>query len=178
MTTPVYEYVLQKTDFLHAQKLYRRNRPKAAWSYWIYVWVCPALGWLAIALTLVGLTTNNPNLVTLVAPFAVGGLVFVIFVPIHRWFQLRRAWRSCVPTSLRGKPVTLQFDETQLISAIPGRSEGRFFWTAVLDFVEDKQLALIFVREKYFLFIPKSALAESVWDQIGLYAPKERRRLD
>ncbi len=178
MDTPVYEYVLLKQDFLNAQKLFRRSRPKAAISYWLYFWVCPILGCVAIGITLFGLAAKRPHLVTLVVPFAVGGLVFAIFVPVHRWYQLRRAWNNCVPASLRGKPVTFQFDDTQLISTVPGRSEGRFFWSAVLDLAEDSQLALLFVREKNFLFIPKTALTAEAWDRVRLYAPKERRRLE
>lgn len=178
MEAPIYEYVLTKPDFLHAQKLFRSHRKWSAVAYWFWIWLLPGIGALLALAAVYAWATHNSILLAPLAPAAGGGLWIAIFIPLTRWFQLRKAWRNSVPKALEGKPVTLQFDDEQIISTIPGRSEGRFFWSAILDFIEDDRLALLYVREKLFLYIPKAALPDSAWQRMRELTPKERRRLN
>jgi len=60
----------------------------------------------------------------------------------------------------------LEVTPEQVISAIPNRSEGRFFWSAIQDYAEDDKIALLFIQKKKFLFIPKHALPDAAWREL------------
>jgi hypothetical protein len=62
--------------------------------------------------------------------------------------------------------VVLELTPTELISRIPDRSEGRFLRKAVLKFVEDDQVALIFMGPTKFLLIPKRFIPLDEWPQV------------
>ena len=166
METPVYQYVLRKEDFLDAQRLYRKHNRRAALSYYLWIWIVPVLGLCLVLAYSAAVITRRADLMQQLMPAAAAGAWFAIFVPIMRWWQIRKLWKASLDPVADGKPVTLQFDNEQLISAIPGKSEGRFFWTALVDYAEDDRLTMLFIRKKRFLYIPKHALPESAWAQI------------
>ena len=150
MDTPVYPYLLQKEHLLHAQKLYRKHHPRAALSYYLWIWIVPLLGVCLVLAYIAAVVTRREDLIRQLGPAAALGAWLAVFIPAMRWWQIRKLWKASLDRVADGKPVTLQFDNEQLISAIPGKSEGRFFWTAILDFAEDDHLALIFIRKKNF----------------------------
>ena len=177
MDTPVHEYTATKRDFMDAQRLHRKNRPWAAVNYWLW-WVgVPAacvLYALAVAVhwQLRSRTVGGGEIV--VAGFA---LYFAVLLLFGRWWQIRKLWNQAQPKKYRGKPVTLQFDEAMIISARPGDSEGRFYWTAIEDYAEDERLAIVYVRRKLFLFIPKRAMDEPEWARLRTLAlPHKEKR--
>jgi hypothetical protein len=77
-----------------------------------------------------------------------------------------------VPPNTSGKEmkvethVTLEFNTEQFIITFPGKSEGRYFWSAIQDFAEDGKIALVFIQKKRFIFIPKHALPETAWFEL------------
>ena len=166
MDTPVYQYVLRKTDFLDAQRLYRKHSLRAALSHYLWIWAVPISGLCVVLATLAAVITPREDLIRELGPAAAVGAWFALFIPTMRWWQIRKLWKASLDAGADGKPVTLQFDNEQLISAIPGKSEGRFFWTALVDYAEDDRLAMLFIRKKHFLYVPKYALPETAWAQI------------
>ena len=175
MDTPIYHYVLRKEDFLDAQKLYRKHHLRAALSYYFWIWTIPIAGFCLVLALLAAVINRREDLIRQLAPAAAFGAWIAIFVPAMRWWQVRKLWKASLDTGAAGKPVTLQFDGEQLISAIPGKSEGRFFWTALVDFAEDERLVLLFIRKKNFLYIPKYALPEPAFAQIRELATARSR---
>jgi hypothetical protein len=174
MDTPVYQYVLQKQDFINAQHLYLRHNRRAALSYYFWIWLVPILGVVIFLIAATAYLLHQEVLFHQIAPLAGMGIWFAIFIPLMRWFNIRKLWKASVETIDGGKPVSLQFDNEQISSSIPGKSEGRFYWNAILDFAEDDRVAMIFVRAKNFLYIPKNALPEEAWTQIRALAPRKK----
>ncbi len=177
MNTPVHEYISTKQDFVDAQRLHRKNRPRAAANYWLWYAVIP----IASALYLIYFAVRwftHPRAVTGNAIFwAAVALYLAVVLTFARWWQMRKLWNQAQPAKYRGKPVTFQFDPEMVISARPGESEGRFYWSAIEDYAEDDRLALIYVRHKLFLFIPKRAMDESEWERLrALALPHKAKR--
>jgi hypothetical protein len=168
----LYEYVLKYQDFKDSQKLYLRHRRGAAVFYYLWVWILPIAGLLATIPFIYGLLGFRSDWMAPFAGFAAGGLWFALFIPLMQFYGKRRCWKQLIPANTPGKPmkigipVTLDFNDEQLISTIPGRSEGRFFWSAILDFAEDEKVALLFIQKKKFLFVPKTALPETGWAEL------------
>ena len=174
MDTPVYQYVLQKQDFINAQQLYLRHNRGAALSYYFWIWLVPILGVVIFLITVTAYFLQNNVLFHQLVPMAGAGIWLAIFIPLMRWLNIRKLWKASVETIDGGKPVSLQFDDEQIVSAIPGKSEGRFYWNAILDFAENDQIAMLFIRKKHFLYIPKNALPEEAWAQIRALAPRKK----
>lgn len=174
MDTPVYQYVLQKKDFLNAQHLCLRHNRRASLSYYFWIWLVPILGVVSLLITVTAHFLGQEALFRMLVPVAAMGTWFAIFLPAMRWWSIRKGWKSSAETIDGGKPVSLQFNDEQVISSIPGKSEGRFFWNAILDFAEDERIALLFIRKKQFLYIPKTALPEEAWAQIRALAPRKK----
>lgn len=168
-----YDYVLRFDDFQNSQRLYLRHRRSAALVYYGYVWLLPIAGILAFAMFIATLLGFHPELRAAFAGFGAAGLWFAIFIPIMQFFGRRRCWKRMLPVGIKGKttkaeiPVNLEFNNEQLISVLPGKSEGRFYWPAIVDFAEDERIALVFVNnKKKFLLIPKRALPAEAWDEL------------
>jgi hypothetical protein len=162
-----FEYVLTYRDYIDAQKLYIRHRRMAAVKYYLWIWVVPIFGLCATIPFLHGLITHSTSeFMGAYAGVAAGGAWFVLFIPLMRWYSLRRCWKAMIPRERRGKPVMLEFTDDMVISAIPGQSEGRFFWTAIQDFAQDERITLIYVRKKNFLFVPTQAVPPEHWTTV------------
>jgi len=71
-----------------------------------------------------------------------------------------------MPSEIRDQPVTLEFTADQVISAIPEKSEGRFFWSAIQDFAQDDRITLIYVQQKRFIFVPTHAVPDTEWARV------------
>ena len=170
MHTPVHEYLVTKSDFLDAQRLHRRNRPWTALNYWTFHVVVPIVGAICALYTGWLWIQGGSRAAGAWIPPGVLGLYFAILPPLVRWNQIRRLWNNAQPKKYRDRPIQLQFDEEQVISSRPGESEGRFFWNAFEDYVEDEKLALLYVRRKLFLFIPRRAMPEDEWQRFRALA--------
>ena len=62
-----------------------------------------------------------------------------------------------------------------LISRRPCLSEGRFQRAGILAFVEDEHIALLFVRKKLFLPVPRRALNAEGWAELRLWLGDKAR---
>ena len=163
----VYEYVTTYQTYMDAQRLYLRHRPWAAARYYLFVWALPIGGLFATVPFLLGLLTHDrSDSMATYAGIAAAGAWFALFIPLTRWFSVRRAWRSTVPKEREGNPVTIEFTADEVISTIPGQSQGRFFWPAILDFAQNDRITLLFIRKKLFLFIPTPAIPPEQWTEV------------
>jgi len=158
-------------DYLDAQKLYRKHRWKAAVSYYAFIWALPILGLLAGFPLLATFLGYHSPLTRSFAPISGVGLWFAIYIPLMRIYSIRKCWRLLLPEHMKKSTkseiaVALEMTPEQLISVIPGKSEGRFFWPGILDFAEDDKLALIFIKRKLFIFVPHRAMDEAGWSEL------------
>ena len=165
----VYEYVLTFQDYRNAQRLYLRHRKMAAIYFYFWIWVLPISGLLVGILFAIAMLSGRTEGMAAYAGLAAGGVWLACFIPTMQWYGRRKIWKQLIPPEIETRSaktaisVSLEFNESQLISTIPGRSEGRFFWPAILDFAENDQVAILFIHKKQFLFVPKRALPEFAW---------------
>lgn len=60
-------------------------------------------------------------------------------------------------------PIEFEITDEELISRIPGTSEGRFRRNGIHKFVENEKVALLYVAKLRFLILPKRALNDEQW---------------
>jgi hypothetical protein len=153
------KYTITYADYKAANRLYLRHRPWAGIGYILTIWIFPIFGacFLAWSLWLRAHDMDVP-LHDPAGMFLVAWLAFVF--PLARWLQLRRCYRTLFP---KGAPkvACLTVNDEQVISAIPDRSEGRFYWRAIQDHAENKNGMILFVQKKRFLVVPHHALNEA-----------------
>ena len=175
MNTPVYEYVSSQQEYVDAQRLHRRNRRSAALRYYLVFWLVPLLSVLFLLFTV---TTWTAKGMDATQPFfSVAGLALylVLFLTFALWRAKQKAWKTTQDRRPNNEPLTVQFDKLQIISAIPGVSNGRFFGSAFKDYAEDEHITLIYPRPKLFLFLPKRAMPASEWDRLRIYALPQKK---
>jgi hypothetical protein len=164
-----FEYEVTYANCLDAQRLYRRHRWTQAVVFGLFCCVLPLVGVLfclpLLAFIVFGYESSLVDISRNLAPL--GFLFVVIWLVVMSSY--RRYWKKIIPESERKPstktkiPVALELTEDQLISILPDRSEGRFMWAALPDFAEDEKIALVFVKKKQFIFIPKRAIPEEAW---------------
>ena len=176
MDTPTYEYLVTKQDYNDAERLHRRNRPRAAVVYYVFFWLLPCVSAAYLLYTLIVFGLGGWRAVERHLAEASLALYLAILLPFAFWNAKRRAWNTLQPKKYAGRPVTFQFDGEQLISARPGVSDGRFYWTAIEDFAEDDRMALIYPRPKLFVIVPKRAMPEEAWQRLRAFAVPQKRR--
>jgi hypothetical protein len=169
-----YEYTLTYRDYLDAQKLHRHNRWKAALSYCVWIWVLPILGLLTGLAWAASSFDSAPDWVSNVAAFAGAGLWLAFFIPAMRLYSIRKCWKRLLPESAKKSvrtdiSVALEMTSDQIIVVLPGTAEGRYFWSAIVDYAEDERLALVYIKKKNFLFIPRRAMDEAGWAELRFH---------
>ena len=165
-----HEYVMSFEDFRNAQNLYFRHRRAAGIRLRLWLYGLPAL---AVALVIADVYLRRSRDPDAYDPL-LGAVVFFVILSVwvigsRRW-QLRRCFKRILPPGQAKEAlVQFDFDDQGVVSSIPGRSEGRFFWAGILDYVEDDEMALLFVRKKNFLFVPKRAMDDPAWERLRAY---------
>ena len=159
------EYAIELADYKAAQRLYLKHRP---WSMVLYVllqWVLPGVAVCFVAWSFWLWVTLQFHTLAIVGGVTAGLLWMSIVFLVSRWWSLRRGYRNICPKGI-ARRTRLTVDEQLVISGIPGESEGRFYWKAIHDYAENEELALLFVRKKLFLMVPRRALDEAQWAQL------------
>jgi hypothetical protein len=162
------EYITTFADYKAAQKLYLRHRPSARRRFLGWMYGLPIITLLLVVATWHESGLENSEGFGLAAWLTFCAAMATLFVVVLRPWNLRRCFRKMRKASgLTGDtPTRFTFDANGVVSAVPNRSEGRFFWTAIEDFAEDSSIALLFIGKKRFLFVPKRAMNEPEWEAL------------
>jgi YcxB-like protein len=59
--------------------------------------------------------------------------------------------------------VRLTANDSELLVAVPGRSESRLNWNAIDDIAESGEVRLLFVGKTRFIIVPSRAVKEVQW---------------
>ena len=156
-------YTTSYADFMDAQRLHLRRSPKIAILFWLFFRIFPVI---AIALS-IWLWLDKPPLKNMVLGCLVFSTIGVglwgLVMAAMRPFNMRRIYKRMKNGRSDSEPIELEITEGQLISRIPGRSEGRFLPSAILRFEEDERVALLYVTPRLFLSLPKRVLGDAQW---------------
>jgi YcxB-like protein len=165
-----HSYELTYRDFIDAQRLHRKQRTFAQVSFIFWIFVMPAISFGMVIWVFWIYISGERALFFQLLPIAAWlGAVSIIVLGM-RPYTLRKIYRRSLPEGVKGAiPVNFSFGEEGVLSAIPGRSEGKFFWNSIVNYAENDKLALLYVKKKLFLYIPKRAMPEDEWQQLRAY---------
>lgn len=157
------EYKFTLKDMRDASRLYTKRRRFGRARYLLSIFGIPGLVFSLWLITRVfsgakAASSSLPGVIFLI-------IFFCVVIPALREFTLRQRFSAMFPP---GVPHVAQFsfDSEQIVSAIPGRSEGRIQWTTLVTFAEDQQLALFYLTKTTYVVVPKRAFPESVWAEL------------
>jgi hypothetical protein len=148
------EYILTIETYKAAQILHRKQKL----SRQLTVWVWPSLAILALLGTVVFSITHHRELVVDSAAAAAGALFLTIWMPVGRWYNLRKCFKQLFPPARTNRSSFLVIDEEQIVSAVPGVSESRILWRGILFFAQDRKVTMLYTSESRFLFFPTDVL--------------------
>lgn len=154
------EWVLEYQDYLAAQNLFNRSSFWRRISIFTLKWLLPAIA-IIIALLLV---EKNGWSFALENGWSV--LLFGFMFRFIYWLSLRKGYKRIFLNGDSTKPVYMEINDEQILSGIPGSSEGKFFWPTVLKFSEDEQIVLLYLSKRLFLIIPKNKIAPAEWSEM------------
>lgn len=153
------EYTLTFSDYKSAQRLCRRQtlRRRLAFIFWnIAVPILAVIGLVAfIFFDLFSITSYAAILFGVECAL----LWIAIYNPIARYYKMRKCFKQLFPPTRTDRSSTLEINDDHLLSRIPGVSEGKFFWNAIVDFAQDDRITLIYVAKNRFLFVPTAAMS-------------------
>jgi uncharacterized membrane protein YhdT len=162
-----FEYISTFGDYKAAQDLYLRHRKAARFRFLFWMIGLPVGTVILWCLAVYDARHYSSQSFELASWLAFCCTALMIWVVLLRPWTLRRCFKKM--KRLGGisneNPVRFTFDDAGVTSTVVGRSEARFFWSAIQGFAEDASIALIFISEKRFLFIPKRAMDDVGWDQ-------------
>jgi hypothetical protein len=151
------EYTLTLADYDAALQLHRRQNLTRQVS-WIFMYrVLPTVGFLILAWALIaglalksGFTQNPP--VTLFFPF-----IFLLLPLINRNL-VRQQFKQTFPPAARS--LFLEMGDEGVICNNPGVSESKFSWNAIVAFVQNEKVAMLYIAKGRFLFFPTAVLSQ------------------
>ena len=162
---PIHRYTATYADFLNAQRLYRTSSRRAFWAFLAWTYLVPAV---TAGLCLGALQAHrhrSPYAAALVG-FAAAGLWLTFVSVVLRPLTWRRAFRKLLLPGETQMNSEFSFDDNGVFTGITSRSEARFFWNSILRYAENSEIALLFIRKKLFLFVPKRAMDEPEWKRL------------
>ena len=152
-------YTLTLNDYKSAQRLHLRRNLSRRLTFIFWYVVIPIL---AAAGVLAFVLFDVSKLTRFAAIYfgMVAVLVWLsIFLPLMRLYTIRKCFKQIFPPSRTDRSSSIDIDEERVISAIPGVSEGKFFWNAIIDFAQNEKVTLLYIHKRAFLFLPTSCLS-------------------
>jgi hypothetical protein len=173
-------YTTNYQDFKAAQMLHIRSKRHGMLQYVIYNWCIPITGAIALLLLAYDIFINHFHYQPITGGILTALAWFGLWIPPMRIMNYRRLYKQMKNGRSDDYVLELEISGNELISRVPDISEGRFFRKAILAFLEDDKIALIYVAKNKFLLLPKHSLTpfqiNTIHDWIaqrGAYAPTE-----
>jgi hypothetical protein len=152
-------YTLNFADYKAAQRLHVRQKLSRRVIYAFFYIAVPILAVLGSLYFIFGGLSETADLHSSFQ-IVLGVLIWLaIFVPLMRFINLRRGFKLIVPREYRNRNIEVEIDEQSVVSRVPGMSEGKFFWMAIVGYAQNEQITLLYVAKKRFLFIPTRAFS-------------------
>ena len=152
-------YTLTLADYIAAIRLHRSQTFARRFIFGLLYFGLPFLAVVGLAgivlLKAIGKTEPTSGYI-----FEEAVLLFLsIGLPLARIVDVRICFRRIFANAKVIPTITAVIDEECVRSEIPGVSEGKFFWSAIIDFAQDEKVTLLYIRKKAFLFFPPFVLS-------------------
>jgi hypothetical protein len=152
-------YELTLADYKAAQRLHIRQKFSRRINFYVWFVAVPILAVLGLAF-FIFFDVNKLTKSASVFFGAEAGLVWLAaYLPVWRAYAIRKCFKQILSPARTDRNSLIDIDDDRIVSTVPGVSEGRFFWNAILGFAQDEKVTLLYIREKAFLFFPTPAMS-------------------
>jgi hypothetical protein len=153
-------YELTLAEFESALKLHARQKLSRRIYVFTFRFVIPWATYLFLGFTLYSYVTGGWG--------AIEGLVFPDFVLVAILIlalsfprsRIHSVFRSLYPPGAKSRINSMEINDACILTSVEGVGEGKYLWNAVSAFVENEQLALLYVGEERFFTVPLRALTD------------------
>jgi hypothetical protein len=151
-------YTLTFADYKAALLLHRRQKLIRRITFIILYCVVPGLAVVGLASVIIFEARGQADL----AAEVIGFDAILIWLSVSLWaarfFNIRKGFKRIFPSTRTERSSSIDIDDERILSAIPGVSEGKFFWNAILAFAQDEKITLLYIDKNRFLLFPTYAL--------------------
>lgn len=152
--------------FHRHQTLLRR----LSWPFWIVLTVA--------CFTVAHFSSVPSEMFAQSSSIGMGSFVIATGLPIMRFYNVRKCYQQHFPRSRTEDFTTTEIDDEQIVSIIPGVSETKRPWKAIMAFTQNEKVTLLYVRKNAFVFFPTSAMSpeqrNEFNDLVARHLPKGR----
>src|SRR6185437_6108957 len=153
------EFTLTFSDYKSALRLYGRQTLRRRLAFISWNIAVPILAVIGLAAFIFFDLFSITSYAAILFGIESGLLTITILNPIARYYRIRKCFKQVFPPTHTDRTSTLEINDQHLLSTIPGVSEGKFFWNAIVDFAQDNKVTLIYVAKARFLFFPTAAMS-------------------
>ena len=144
-------YTLTLADYKAALRLHRRQKLSRRITFIILYCVVPVLAVLGLAVVFLLEAKGQADLAAEVIAVDIIFIWLAVGLPMARFVNIRKCFKRIFPSTGTDRSCTIDIDDERIISAIPGVSEGKFFWNAILAFAQDEKITLLYIDKNRFL---------------------------
>ncbi len=154
-------YELTLAEFKSALRLHFRQKLSRRIHWFIYKFVIPGTTGVALSVTLyLYVTTGLDGLDDLViADIALVAIIILVF--IFRGFRVRSMFRALYPPGAKNRITSIAINDEDIRTSVDGVGEGRYLWTGVSAYAENKLIALFYIGDERFLMLPTRILSSA-----------------
>jgi hypothetical protein len=131
-------YTLTFADYKAAQRLHRRQSLLSVVSFYFWFVIIPILAIIGIVAAI--LNERHPFLKSGALLWGgEGGLLWLaVYLPAWRAYATRKCFKQIFPPARTDNNSSIDIDDDRIVSSVPGVSEGKFFWPAIVAFAQDE----------------------------------------
>ena len=156
-------YTVNYGDFKAAQRLHIRGSLKNRLVFLIFQRIMPGLAVIAAGILVWAIRFQHFSLSPWLG-FVLAAVVWLgVCCPVMRLVQFRRGYKAMKNGRDENAPLELEWTESELISRVPGRGEGRLLPAGIQQFAEDDQVGMIYLSAKRFLVLPRRMMPAENW---------------
>jgi hypothetical protein len=167
------DYAIQFDDYKAAHRLWLLERPGAMLWHLAVMWILPGVVVCANCWSLWLWIRQRSDILPTVygITIAVTWLCLILILTYRR--RLRRRYKEATGGAAAQR-VRLLVDNAHVAVSYAGRTETRFSWSAIGNFLEDEHGGVL-VAGKMWVVIPRRALKEPQWAELREMAAKAAR---
>ena len=151
-------YTLTLVDYKAALRLHRRQKLSRRITFILLYCVVPVLAVIGLTTVFILEAKGQADLAADVIGVDIIFIWLSIGLPMARFVNIRKGFKRIFPSTRTERSSSIDIDDERIVSAIPGVSEGKFFWNAILAFAQDEKITLLYIDKNRFLLFPTYAL--------------------
>jgi hypothetical protein len=97
-------------------------------------------------------TRNPPGLLAVPICF--------LLLPLLYLYSTKKQFGNIFPHSQTDLSLTIDIDDERIITETPSLCEGKIFWNAIVEFVQNDKITLFYLAKSRFFFVPTKVFSE------------------